>query len=162
MSDQTITILVGVAMLTGLLGTVIPWFPDLLLIWGAALAYGLFVGWGTGGAVLFGLMTVLALAGLAAEVALTAAGARVGGASGWGIAAGVVLGLIGLVLFSPVGALVGLAFGLLAVEGYRHRNLREGARATAGALLGWTASFAAKFGLALAMVVLWGVWVAVG
>src|SRR3970040_2381567 len=49
---------------------------------GAGLAYGLLVGWGTWGPWLFALMTLGGLVALAAEVALSTAGARVGGASG--------------------------------------------------------------------------------
>jgi uncharacterized protein YqgC (DUF456 family) len=160
--DQAITFIVGIAMLAGLAGSLIPWFPDILLIWGAALVYGILVGWGTWGPWLFAMMTVGALAGLAAEVAVSALGARVGGASGWGIAAGVVLAVLGLIIFSPLGALVGLGLGMLLVEGLRHRNLRRAFSATLGALIGWGASFAVKFALSLWMVLLWGVWVAVG
>lgn len=162
MDDQAITFIVGIAMLAGLAGSLIPWFPDILLIWGAALVYGILVGWGTWGPWLFAMMTVGALAGLAAEVAVSALGARVGGASGWGIAAGVVLAVLGLIIFSPLGALVGLGLGMLLVEGLRHRNLRRAFSATLGALIGWGASFAVKFALSLWMVLLWGVWVAVG
>ena len=160
--DQAITLFIGVVMLVGVAGAVLPWFPDLLLIWGAGLAYGLLVGWGTWGPWLFALMTLAGLAGLAAEIGLTAGGARVGGASGWAIAAGVLLAAVGLVVFSPLGALVGLALGIVLVEGRRRRSMRQAVRATAGAFAGWGASFIVKFGLALWMVALWGVWVAAG
>lgn len=162
MDDQAITFLVGLTMLAGLAGALIPWFPDLVLIWGAGLAYGILVGWGTWGPWLFALMTVAALAGFAAEVAVSAAGARLGGASGWGIVAGLVLAVAGLIVFSPLGALVGLGLGMLLVEGWRHRDLRKAATATAGAVIGWGAAFLVKFSLSLWMVLLWGIWVAVG
>jgi len=155
-----VTFLVGMAMLAGLAGALIPWFPDILLIWGAALVYGILVGWGTWGPWLFVLMTVAALVAFIAEIAVSAAGARVGGASGWGVVAGLVLAVLGLIIFSPLGALIGLALGMLLVEGWRHRNLRKAASATAGALVGWGAAFLVKFSLAAWMVFLWGVWVA--
>ena len=162
MDDQAITFLIGMTMLAGVAGALIPWFPDIVLIWGAALAYGVLVGWGVWGPWLFLLITVGALVSMAAELAVTAAGARVGGASGWGIVAGLALAVLGLIVFSPIGALVGLALGMLLVEGWRHRNLRKAASATAGALVGWGASFVVKFTAALWMVLLWGVWVMVG
>jgi len=158
--DEAITFLIGVAMLAGLAGTIVPWFPDILLIWGAGLAYGLLVGWGTWGPWLFALMTLAALVGVAAEIALSTAGARVGGASGWGIAAGVLLAIIGLFVFFPLGALAGLVLGIVLVEGWRRRSMRKALQASAGAVVGWGASFIVKLGLALGMVVLWGVWVA--
>ena len=162
MDDQAVTFLVGMAMLAGLVGTLIPWFPDIVLIWAAGLAYGILVGWGPWGPWLFGLMTVAALVGFVAEVAVSAAGARVGGASGWGILAGLVLAVIGLIVFSPLGALLGLALGILLVEGWRQGNLRKAASATVGAVVGWGASFLVKFSLSLWMVLLWGAWVAFG
>jgi uncharacterized protein YqgC (DUF456 family) len=158
--DQAVTLLVGMAMLAGLAGALIPWFPDIVLIWGAGLAYGILVGWGVWGPWLFALMTVAALVGVIAELAVGAAGARVGGASGWGILVGLVLAVLGFILFSPLGALAGLALGMLLVEGWRHRNLRKAASATLGAVVGWGASFLVKFSVSLWMVVLWGVWVA--
>jgi uncharacterized protein YqgC (DUF456 family) len=146
----------------GVAGVIVPWFPDILLIWGAGLAYGLLVGWGAWGPWLFVMMSAAALVGLAAEVGLTSAGARAGGASGWAIVAGVLLAVVGLILFPPLGALAGLALGILLVEGWRRRNMRQAVRATVGAMAGWGASFVVKLSLALWMVLLWGVWVTVG
>ncbi len=160
--DEAITFFVGLVMLVGLAGVIVPWFPDILLIWGAGLAYGWLVGWGTWGPWLFAVMTVAGLAALAMEVGLTSAGARAGGASGWAIAAGIALAVVGLILFPPLGALAGLALGILLVEGWRRRNMRQALRATAGAMAGWGVSFVVKFSLALWMVFLWGVWVTVG
>lgn len=162
MDQQAVTFLVGMAMLAGLAGVLIPWFPDILLIWGAGLVYGILVGWGTWGPWLFVLMTVAALVGFVAEVAVSVAGARVGGASGWGILAGLMLAVVGMIVFSPLGALIGLALGMLLVEGWRQRNLRKAAAATLGAVIGWGASFLVKFSLSLWMVLLWGAWVALG
>jgi uncharacterized protein YqgC (DUF456 family) len=162
MDDQAVTFLVAMAMLAGLAGALIPWFPDIVLIWGAGLAYGILVGWGTWGPWLFAIMTVAALVGSIAELAVSAAGARVGGASGWGIVAGLTLAVLGFIIFSPLGALVGLALGMLLVEGWRHRNLGKAASATLGAVVGWGASFLVKFSVSLWMVLLWGAWVALG
>jgi uncharacterized protein YqgC (DUF456 family) len=160
--QQAVTFLVGMAMLAGLAGALIPWFPDILLIWGAGLVYGILVGWGTWGPWLFALMSVAALVGFVAEVAVSVAGARVGGASGWGILAGLMLAVVGMIVFSPLGALIGLALGMLLVEGWRQRNLRKAAAATLGAVIGWGASFLVKFSLSLWMVLLWGAWVTLG
>src|SRR3990172_4240878 len=98
-------------MLLGLAGSIVPWFPDILLIWGAGLVYGLLVGWGAWGPWLFAMMTLTGLAALAAEVGLISAGARVGGASGWAVAAGGVLAVIGFILFTPPGGVGGPGLG---------------------------------------------------
>lgn len=160
MSDAAITLLVAAAMIVGLIGTAIPWFPDVLIIWAGGLVYGLAVGWGTWGGWLFAGMTIAGLAALAAEIGLSAAGARAGGASGCAIGVGLAAALAALLFFGPVGALVGLAAGILATEWFRLRNRERAMRATGGALLGWGASFIVKFGLAGAMVAAWAIWVA--
>lgn len=160
MSDPAITLLVAAAMIVGLIGTAIPWFPDVLVIWGAGLVYGLTVGWGTWGGWLFGMMTLAGLMAVAAEIVLSTAGARLGGASAWAIAAGLAAAFVGLLILGPVGALAALALGILATEWLRLRKAPQALRATGGAILGWAASFVVKFGLAAAMVVAWGIWVA--
>src|SRR4030065_414679 len=45
MSDTLLTVLVGLAMLLGLLAIFIPLMPEMLILWGASLAYGLLGGW---------------------------------------------------------------------------------------------------------------------
>ncbi len=81
MPESLVTILVGVAMITGLVGIFIPLFPDILLIWGAGLVYGLVVGWGSAGPWLFALITVLGVIGILTDLLLTSLGGKIGGAS---------------------------------------------------------------------------------
>ena len=76
--------------------------------------------------------------------------------------ADLVLAVLGLIVFSPLGALIGLTLGVLLVEGWRQRNLRKAASATLGAVIGWGASFLVKFSLSLWIVLLWGAWVTLG
>jgi len=67
-TESWITLAVGVAMALGIVGVFLPGFPDLLLIWGAALAYGLLAGWGRLGPWLFAGITLSTIAGLVADV----------------------------------------------------------------------------------------------
>ncbi len=159
MSDAALTVLLGGLMLLGVIGTLVPVLPDLILIWLAALGYGLFVGWGQWGPWLFALISLIGLVGLAAEFIGSGVGGRIGGASGWGILGGLVLGLIGLVFFTPIGAFVGLLLGTFLVEYWRLRDVSKAARSTLGTGIGFGASYIAKFFLALLMVAAWVVWV---
>jgi uncharacterized protein YqgC (DUF456 family) len=161
-APSAILLLVGAAMLVGLAGAFIPGFPDLLLIWGAALAYGLLGGWGPWGGWIFAGITVLALVGLAADIWVSSAAARLGGASFWGIAAGLVLGFLGLVFFTPVGGLLGLLLGTFLVEYLRRKDVDQAGRATAGMGLGYGLAFVVKFGIGALMVGAWIVWVVTG
>jgi hypothetical protein len=136
----------------------VPVMPDVVLIWGAGLVYGLAVGWGSWGPWLFAGMTILGGLALLAEVWMSGAGARVGGASIWGILAGFALGAIGLIFFSPIGGFIGLLLGTFLVEYLRLKDRRLALKAVFGAGLGFGASFLVKLGLCLGMTGLWVVW----
>ena len=160
MNSETVTVLIGIVMVIGVIGALVPAIPDLVMMWVAGLVYGLVVGWGVWGPWLFGLMTLTALGGLLAEVWVSSAGARLGGASGWAILGGLVLGLAGLVFFSVVGAVIGLLAGTFLAEYLRLRDVRQASRSTVGMALGCGASVGVKFSLAVVMAVAWGLWVA--
>jgi uncharacterized protein len=152
-------VLGSVLMLVGLIGTLVPAMPDLLLIWATALGYGLLVGWGDWGPWLFAGITVLCGVGLFAEVWTSSAGARIGGASAWSILGGVVAGVILLLVAGPLGGAIALLAGIFLLEWLRHRDSRQAGRAVLGTAVGYGASFFVKFGLALLSVGLWIIWV---
>src|SRR3990172_5080696 len=155
MRHTLITLLVALGMLAGILGSLIPVLPDVILIWGAGLAYGLAVGWGAWGPWLFAGMTIVGGFALLAEVWVSGAGARAGGASIWGILAGFALGAIGLIFFTPIGGFIGLLLGSFLVEYLRLGDRRLALKAVIGAGAGYGASFLVKLGLCLGMVSLW-------
>lgn len=162
MSKTLITALAGLVMLLGMAGVVLPVLPGLGLMWAAALGYGLLAGWGSSGPWLFALITLLAAAGLASELWVTGAGARMTGASGWSIAAGLVLGVIGLLFFSPIGAVIGLILGILGAEYLRMRDWRKAVNAAGGTLAGCGISYGVKLALGLAMIAAWVAWILIG
>ena len=157
--EALVTILAGVLMLAGVIGILVPFVPDLLLIWAAALGYGLLVGWGEWGAWLFGLITVLGLLGILTETIVGGAGARVAGASYLAIVAGLVLGVVGLIVLPPFGLIIGLLLGTFAVEYVRIRDFRQAGKATLGMGIGYGASFGVKLAFAALMIAAWLVWI---
>ncbi len=146
-------------MVAGLVGIFIPFFPDLLLIWAAALGYGLVVGWGEWGLWLFGLITLLGIVGVLAETYIGGAGARLAGASYKAIFAGLILGMIGLFVLPPFGLIIGLLAGTFLVELLRLRDWRQAGRATLGMGLGYGASFGVKLAFGALMIGTWLAWV---
>ncbi len=162
MIEIIVTILAGVLVLIGVIGAVIPVLPDVSLVWGATLGYGLIVGWGESGPWLFGAISLMGLFGVAADVWVSSAGARVGGASMWSVVGGVVLGLIGLFVFGPLGLFGGMAVGTYLLELFRRRKPLDALRAVLGVGLGYGASFLVKLILSIGMAVIWVVWVFVG
>jgi len=152
------TLIVGLVMLVGLAGTILPVIPDLELIWLASLGYGLLVGWGDLGPWLLGLMALIALGGSLLELALMGFGARLGGGSWLAIGVGLIAGLAALLVGGPVAGLLALPLAIFLVEWRRTRQPNVAGRAVLGSALGYALTFAVRLSAALAMVTLWGVW----
>ena len=160
--EGLLTVVAGVLMLVGLLGIFLPFVPDVLLIWGASLGYGLFVGWGESGPWLFGLITLLGLLAAAAEAWVSGAGAYKAGASPWSILAGLVGGAAGFFLLPPLGMVIGLLAGTFLAEYLRRKDARQAARAMVGMGLGYGVSFVVKLVFGLAMIGARLIWVGLG
>lgn len=145
-------------MLIGLLGTLIPLFPGIVVIWLASLGYGIVSGFTTFGVVMFVLMTLLMIAGVTVDNVLMGLGARRGGASWWTIIVALVAGILGTLLFPPIGGLVAAPASVFLMEFVRVRDWRKARDAFGGLALGWGLSYAARLGIGLLMIVLFGVW----
>ncbi len=147
-------------MLTGLVLTVVPPIPGTVIIWAAAVFYGLVLGWPRLGWLTFSLLTFLMLAGLVMDVLAGHFGARLGGASwaavllgaGLGLGLGIVASFIGSPVLGCLAGLVGMAVGIVLVEWRRHRNWPAVFRAIRGYLAGSLAGVAARLTSGVLMV----------
>lgn len=161
MPDWLTVGLVGLTMLLGMVGIILPMLPDMLLIWGAALFYGLVAGWGVWGPYLFAAITVLGAIGLLADLWMSGWGARKGGASIRSILVGILAGAVGFVLLTPLGGVLLLLVATYAMEYVRLGDAEQALRGMLGMGLGYGASFGVKIGLGLLMAGLWVLWVIV-
>lgn len=157
--EKTLLVLVQVLMLVGLFGTLIPFFPGLLIIWLAALGYGMIAGFGTLGIVLYILITVLLVAGMLVDNLLASYGAYQGGASWLSIAVALLVFAAGTIFFPPLGGLVAAPLSVLLLEFLRKKNLRKAWLAVRGLATGWGLSYAARFGFGIVMILFWWLWV---
>lgn len=158
MREVLLSIGAGLLMLVGLLGTVVPVLPDLPLVWVAALGYGLLVGWGAHGGLLFALISILGVVGILSELWVSGAGARRGGASFLSTLGGIALGVAGLLVAGPIGLVVGMLAGTFVLEYVRQQDVDLALRATLGIGIGYGFSIVVKFLLGLGMIALWVVW----
>jgi hypothetical protein len=145
-------------MLIGLAGLVIPIFPGIMVIWLAALGYGVVTGFTTLGTILFVLITLLMLVGITIDNVLMGAGARQGGASWLSIIVGMVAGVVGTLIFPPIGGFIAAPAAILLLEYSRGRDLEKAWRATRGLAMGWGLSFLVRFGIGVLMIGMWLVW----
>ena len=146
-------ILALVLMAVGLVGTVVPSLPGIILVFGGTLVYALATNFqrvGIGDLALFGALTLLALAlGFVAH----ALGARAFGATRWGILGAVVGLFVGVLVAGPLGLLLGPLLGAIALEVASGRPLRQAWRSGVGALLGFLLGTLAELTLALVIVI---------
>jgi uncharacterized protein len=156
---QTITLFV---LLLGLVGLIVPVFPGLTVMWLATLVYalvqaasGLMTGWDW---FLFALITLLMIGGNVLDNIIIASKMR-GHEIPWKnillcYAAGIIVSLF----FTPLIGLIASPVALLGLEYLRFRDWKQARESAKVFIIGWGASFAARFGIGLLMVIFWMLW----
>jgi uncharacterized protein YqgC (DUF456 family) len=112
------------AMMVGMIFTLIPPLPGTVIIWAAAIMYGLVLGWENLGWLTFGLLTFLMIVGVVADVLAGQFGAKIGGASCLaivigtvcGLALGIVASFFGTPIAGCLAGVVGTLGGIILVE----------------------------------------------
>ncbi len=154
------TLSVGVviiAFIVGLLGTLLPIIPGLIIIWLAALYYAAFVlGFGDFSPWVFALLTLVALVAGTSNLWLAALGAKTTGATWRTLLVGFIGAIAGTFLLPIplVGTIVGYAAGLILSEYVRLGQWRPALRAALGGVVGWGVSTAVEFIGAIIMILL--------
>jgi uncharacterized protein YqgC (DUF456 family) len=146
-------------MLVGLFGLVVPVFPGIVVMWLAALGYGLLGGWSTLGIVIFVFLTLLMILGTTVDNLLMGVGARRGGASWLSIGLALLFGIAGTLLWPPIGGIIAAPLSVLLLEYLHRRNWSEAWSAFRGLATGWGLSFVVRFGIGVVMMLLWWLWV---
>lgn len=154
-----ITVLVGLAMVVGLVGTIVPLVPGLTLVAGAALVYGLVEGFGTAGTVAMVAIVVLGVAGTVAGAVLPHRAAGGAGASRMSLLLGVALAVAGFFVVPVVGFAVGGALGIYLGERTRTGAHQPAWRATTATLKGFGVGALVQLGAGLMMMITWIGWV---
>ena len=146
-------------MLVGLFGLIVPVFPGIVVIWLAALVYGVlsggFVGWGI---FLFILITLFMIAGTLVDNVLVSAGAVQGGASMRSMWVGIAAGIIFTVILPPLGGIIAAPLTVLLLEYRRHHEWGKAVQALRGMAVGWGMAFVVRFGMGIVMIGLWILW----
>lgn len=159
-AENAVALIVAlIVMVIGIVGTVMPVLPGTILIFLAALFYAFVegfqsVGWPT--LVVLGVLTLIATT---ADLWVSSAGAKAGGASGWSLLGGMLGGLVGMVVFTLPGAIIGAVLGVLLVELLRAGDWRKAIKAGGGWAVGWVLSTLLQFviGIIMAGLFVWQV-----
>lgn len=159
MGDLLLIGVVAVAMAVGVVGTVVPVVPGLILVWVAALVYGLVAGFGIVGALAFAIITGLAVVGIVIGVLLPQRAAARGGAAPSSMRVGALLALVGFFVVPVIGLVLGGVLGVFLGEFVRTRDTAAAWRATVAAVKGFGIAAVVQVLLGLAMVAVWVSWV---
>lgn len=146
-------VVLGLSLLVGLVGVVLPLLPGVpLAAAGAVLAAWIrgfdVVGWSP-----VAWVVLLAIVAQLLDVAAGAMGARVYGARRAGFWGGVIGSLVGLLWFPPFGFLLGALVGAVGAELLTGRPVEEAFRAGIGAFAGSVGGVVAKFLITVAIAV---------
>jgi uncharacterized protein YqgC (DUF456 family) len=145
-------------MLVGLI--VIPILPGLVIIWVAALGYGMAAGFGTLGWVMFAISTVLMLGGSLLDSLLMGSSAHKEGAPWWVILLALLGAIVGtfVIPIPIVGGLLAALLVLFVIESIRRKDWKKALNAMRGMLVGcgWAVVF--RFIIGMIMIGLWLIW----
>ncbi len=144
------------AMLVGLL--VIPFLPGLVIIWVAALGYGMAAGFGILGWVMFAIMTVLMLAGSILDNLLMGTSAHKEGAPWWVILIAMAAAIAGNFALPVVGGILAALLVLFLIEWLRRKDWRKALTSMKGMLVGCGWAFVFRFIIGMIMIGLWLIW----
>jgi uncharacterized protein YqgC (DUF456 family) len=163
MADWLILTIFGLTqffMLVGLFGLVVPIYPGLVVMWLAALGYGIAMGFhSTLGIVILVVLTLLMLVGSFIDNVLMGVGARRGGASWSTILVALLAGVVGTLVFPPFGGIIAAPLAVLLLQFLRLRDLQKAWNALRGLAAGWGLSFVVRLLIGMVMMGLWWIWV---
>ena len=150
-----------VLMLGGLL--VLPVLPGLVIIWVAALGYGLALGVSTFGWVVLAILTVLMLGGSIIDNILMGTQAHKEGAPWWAILLVTLAAIVGtfVIPIPIIGGILAALATLFAIEWIRRKDWKKALFSLKGMMIGWGWAFAIRFIIGLVMIGLWLIWATV-
>jgi uncharacterized protein YqgC (DUF456 family) len=148
-------LLVGVVMVAGIIGILLPVLPGLLLIWAAGLWWTIADGGGATRWTVFAVLCVLLVVGTVTKYVLPARSAGARGAPVSTLVIGALGAIVGFFVIPVVGVVVGGVLGIYLAEYVR---LRDPGRA-------WTSTRAALVAIGIGLLVeltagvlMFGVW----
>jgi len=151
-------IIVFVVMLVGFLGLVLPLYPGSVIIWLAALGYGIVGGFDVLGGAIFALITLLMLVSVVIDNILIGLASHKEGASWVAIVLALMGGIVGTLALPPLGGVLLAPLILWLAEFVRLRDAKAALLTVRGLAMGWGLSYFVRLALGVAMIGLWGLW----
>jgi len=152
-----VDVVVGVAMVVGLVGTLVPLLPGLPVVITAAFIWVVADGADLGQWTVFAVVSAIALTGMIFGSLLPARRASASGAPRWTLVAGAVGVVVGAVIIPVVGAVIGWPVGVFLAEWIRTGNGKQAWASMRATAIGVLHGAVVQFGAGLASVGVWAV-----
>lgn len=158
MSDEVMTLVVLLAMLVGLVGTLVPILPGILLMWSSAVLYAVIVGFDLVAVIVLLLITMLTVAAVVVGVIVPKRAATESGAATSSQIAAAIGGVIGFFAIPIVGVIVGALVGVGLAEWYDKRDWPAARASTIAIAKGFGVSALVQFGIGFLILIVWLPW----
>ncbi len=147
-------VLLMVALIVMGFGTVaapLPVVPGPAVIWFATTIYAALTGFREIGVIPVVLLTLMMILGSTTNIWLAALGVKVTGGSFLDVVVGTAGMFVGMILFFPLGAIIGAVVAVLATEFLRSGDIRKALKVGTGTASGWLLGVVAEFIVSLVM-----------
>ncbi|MEW6624722.1 MAG: DUF456 domain-containing protein [Bacillota bacterium] len=142
-----------ILMIIGLIGTVLPMLPGLILILAGIILYGWHVGFSVLGIDFLLTMLMLTIIGTFVEILTSAIGAKKFGASTTGTISAIIGVIFGLIFLGPIGLIIGPVLTVTLTELLKGKDLLHAFKVVLGVLLGSLSGIAIRLFIGIAMIV---------
>lgn len=147
-------IVIGLVMVAGLVGVVLPVAPGMVLIVGAAIAWAVSTG-GTAAWVVTALLIAIGAAASAIALVVPAKRAGAAGAPAWVMLAGGIGLVVGFFTIPVIGALIGWAVGIWVGEMVRLKAAGPAWSTTVATIRGQALGMAIQLTAGVIMIAIW-------
>jgi len=154
--NSTATLLCGLAIAAGIVGTIVPVLPGLLLCWLGVLAWAVFADGGWVKWLVLAVVTALAAAGTVVKYLWPGRNLKRSGVPNSTLLVGGVLGLVGFFVVPILGLILGFILGVWLAERVRLGDNRLAWPSTVHALKAAGLSTLIELAAALAIAATWG------
>ncbi len=149
-----VTIIAGILLAVGVIGTVYPVLPGSMLVLGTLLAWAWILG-STASWTMGIIAMAFAAIGWSASALLTGRNLKKQQIPNQTILVAVVCGVVGMFLIPVVGLFVGFGVGLLGMEFARRKDFNQALRASGSALKATGIGILVEFGMAAIASSIW-------
>ncbi|MFN8129865.1 MAG: DUF456 domain-containing protein [Candidatus Nanopelagicales bacterium] len=146
--------IVGLVIVIGIAGTIVPILPGAFLVAGAVGVWALLTGGWAAWGVALGAVAIIA-AGQVLKYLIPGKQLKASGVLNWVLAVGGIVGIIGFFVVPVIGLILGFLLGVFLAEAYRLRTFGDAWPTTLQAMksAGW--SVLIEFGSAVLAAALW-------